>query len=332
MVINKVNSSLSKLIESYRKWIIANPQLLADIENIIRCLSYFSVGGFNKSSFATEVIYSLSNLLVLFNDLMIYSSKSVYLKSDECKSKIKIWLTVVEYTETVFEISAKKFWGESGKWLVIAVIQIFKTVLRLTLVHIYNETITKSPPIQPLNRDKSVESVEKTSSDDGFTLKRTGTVVRSIRAAKPVEVRSWEPLTNNKENITSTSTKNLLLAENLYIVKPLVHLGCLSVTGDGQWPPWLLSFALDVISLKIINKETAAISLNKEDRKELLRRRVALLTYILRSPFYDKYSRVRIYALLNFLSAKLPLAGFVAETVKKYLPHWQSIYFSMWSC
>lgn len=331
MAKNGVNSLL-ELLESYRKWITANPQLLADVETVVRYLSYFTVGGFNNSSFATEVIYSLSNLLVLFNDLLIYSGRSVHLKLHECESKIKIWLTVVEYTETVLEISAKKLWGEPGKWLIITVIQIFKTVLRLILVHMCNETLTKSPAIQPLNREKLTESVEKANCEDGFILKRTGTVVRSVRTAKPVEVRSWEPLSNDKKNISSTSTKNLMLAENLYIIKPLIHLGCLSVTGEKQWPPWLLSLALDIISFKMLNKEAANIPFNSEDKKELVRRRVALLSYILRSPFYDKYSRVRIYAFLNLLSAKMPLARFVAEPLKKYLPHWQSIYFSMWSC
>lgn len=44
MVFDTVNSSVLKVIEPYRRWIIENPQLLADVENTVQCLSYFTAG------------------------------------------------------------------------------------------------------------------------------------------------------------------------------------------------------------------------------------------------------------------------------------------------
>ncbi|XP_016910332.1 peroxisomal membrane protein PEX16 [Apis cerana] len=334
MVLNTVHSSALKIIKPYRKWIIENPQLLSDMENTIQYLPYFTAGQFNNSSFISELLYSVSNLIVFFNDLLMSNEKCIHLKFSKFESKIKIWLTVVEYTEALFEISAKKLWGQIGKWFIITVIQIFKTVLRLLLVHLYKERITRSPPIQPLNREKINDSHNE-KSKESFVLKRSGTVIRSIRGTNSLHICTWEPLSsninNNNLNKCSTSEKNLMLAETLYIIKPLLHLGCISFTGKKHWPPWLLSFAIDLISLKIINNQMKNISFNKEEEKEFFRRRLALLLYILKSPFYDKYSRTRIYTILTALSNKMPLARFVTEPIKKYLPYWQSTYFYIWT-
>ncbi|XP_076631108.1 peroxisomal biogenesis factor 16 [Colletes latitarsis] len=335
MMLDKVNSSVLKLIEPYKKWVIANPQLLADLEKTVQCLSCFTAGSFNNSTFTSEFIYSFSNLIVLFNDFLMCSGKCMHLKFPQFESKLKIWLTIVEYTETLFEISAKKFWGQSGKWFIIIVIQIFKTVLRLLVIHVYKERIVKRPPIQPLNRDMLNESNDE-KLQEGFVLKRSGIVVRSIKDTNSTQMRTWEPLTSvisNNDNFNASNAweKKFLFAEGLYIMKPLFHLGCVSVTGEKQWPPWLLSFAIDLVSLKIFNNVAKTEFLSKEEKEELNRRRLALLLYIVKSPFYDKYSRLRIYAALSALSTKVPFARLIAEPIKKYLPHWQSTYFYMWS-
>ncbi|XP_017883416.1 peroxisomal membrane protein PEX16 isoform X2 [Ceratina calcarata] len=323
--------------------------------------STITVGGrFNNSTLAWELLYALSNLIVLFNDLLMCSGKRVHVKFSRFESKIKVWLTVVEYTEALFEISAKKLWGQSGKWAIIAIVQIFKTVLRLLLVHLHKERVTKSPPIQPLDREKLKEPGQEQEQEQGhresaaaaaagrqqgFILKRSGTIVRSVRGAGSPYTRVWEPLSSglplavdaasheSRANGSSPpSERNLILAESLYVVKPLFHLGCMSLTGEKRWPPWLLSLAIDLLSLKIVSLEVARnVSLSKAEKKEIFRRRLALLLYILKSPFYDKYSSVRIETILTTLSTKVPLTKFVTDPIKNYLPHWQNTYFYMWS-
>lgn len=75
--------------------------------------------------------------------------------------------------------------------------------------------MTKSPPIQPLNREKLKES-DGEKLKEGYTLKRSGTVVRSIRGANYSQMRTWEPLpstTTDNLNRSPASEKNLMLAE-----------------------------------------------------------------------------------------------------------------------
>ncbi|XP_078042370.1 peroxisomal biogenesis factor 16 [Augochlora pura] len=331
MAFDKVNSSIFKFIEPYRKWVIENPKLLANLEETVQLLSYFTAGRFNNPTLMSELIYSLSNLIVLFNDLLMCSGRHLHLKFPQFRSKVKIWLTIVEYTETLFEISVKKQWGHTGKWFIIIVIQIFKAVLRLLLVHVYNERVVKSPPLKPLNRNQLDEpEVEKIK--EGFTLKRSGTFVRSVRGTNSMHTRTWEPpSTYDNLNSSPKLERNIAFAESLYIMKPLFHLGCISITGEKQWPPWLLSLAIDLLSLQIFNKAITAAVFNQEDERELHRRILAVLLYVLRSPFYDKCSKLRIYAFLTALSKNVPFARFIVEPIKRYLPHWQSTYFYVWS-
>lgn len=72
----------------------------------------------------SELIYCLSNLLVLCNDNIIKRAGRIELY--DSVEKIKLWLTVIEYSEVFFELSAKKLWGSTGKWLVVISIQTFK--------------------------------------------------------------------------------------------------------------------------------------------------------------------------------------------------------------
>lgn len=330
-------------IEAYKKWITQNPQLIGDIESVVRCLSFFSAGRFHNASLVSELIYSLPNLLVLLNDRLIYSSKCKEKQLPESQSRIKIWLTVVDYTEALLEVSAKRLLGEGGRWLVIFLIQSLKSALRLLLVFRYKERITNTPAIPPLNREKfrDIDNAKSSDEDKGFCLKRSGAFVRSIRNSNSTRHRTWSPITgpissDNEETSSlqcnSSSRKKLILAETLYVVKPLLHLGCLSMKGQKHWHPWLLSFAVDIASLKIFSREAKTAMFNRNEKEEICRRRIGLLLYLLRSPFYDKYSRIKIYALLTAISKTVPFARIIADPIAKYLPHWQNTYFYMWSC
>ncbi|KTF73116.1 hypothetical protein cypCar_00049283 [Cyprinus carpio] len=66
------------------------------------------------------------------------------------------------------------------------------------------------------------------------------------------------------------------------------------------------------------------------------RRAFLLLYYLLRSPFYDRYSEsvspllTKILFLLRFLADYVPGVGLVARPLMEYLPIWQKIYFYNW--
>jgi len=67
------------------------------------------------------------------------------------------------------------------------------------------------------------------------------------------------------------------------------------------------------------------------EAKELKRRYIGLLFYLLRSPFYDRYAKSRLSTLLEKVSDSVPLATYLIEPVSGYLPAWLDIYFYNWA-
>lgn len=89
--------------------------------------------------------------------------------------------------------------------------------MRLLLIYVYKERITKSPAIPPLNREK-FNKIDNVQLKEGFMLKRSGTVVRSVKYSTPIELRTWKalpPVIDENENLTKIqeSDRDFKLAE-----------------------------------------------------------------------------------------------------------------------
>ncbi|KAK7874449.1 hypothetical protein R5R35_001541 [Gryllus longicercus] len=335
--------TLPELYQSYKVWVSDNPQLASDVESTVKWISYFIAGRVNNSNVLSELVFSLSNLLVLFNDRIIHHAKNIKTSTGDT---LKVWLTVLEYSEVFIEVSARKLWGEKGKWIVIIALQIAKCISRLILLVLHKENIIQNPPVPPLKRNKLAEK-EKTSVDPGyslnsvtFTLKRSGRLIRRISAAPPAQCRSWKPPIHNVDNHENQededenrvpAVRKHLYAEVLYVIKPLMHLGAMGRWGIQAWKPWLVALGVDLLSLHLYKYRLSSTRLSNQKKLELSRRSVALLLYILRSPFYEKYSKDRIQAFLEASSQTIPLVRLVCNPLAQYIPVWQDTYFYTWS-
>lgn len=178
-----------------------------------------------------------------------------------------------------FELSAEKYWGSVGKWLVIISIQVFKWVLyylngscahffcsrcisRILLIYRYKESIIQHPPVPILDRknvknldysiNNTIPNTETTSVDTiSFILTRSGRVVRKVDSSPPTTFRSWKGLEckqggyNKDQSIQQACRNKQLVAETLYVIKPVVHLGTVVCFGNNTWKPWLISLLLD---------------------------------------------------------------------------------------
>uniref|UniRef100_A0A1B6E1J0 Peroxisomal membrane protein PEX16 n=2 Tax=Clastoptera arizonana TaxID=38151 RepID=A0A1B6E1J0_9HEMI len=314
----------------YKDWVSKNPQLTSDIESAVKWISYFFSGRLSDSNVLAELVYSISNLVVLFNDKIIIQAHS--LQSSSKGDKLKTWLTILEYSEVFIEVSALKLWGDKGKWLIILLIQILKCLARFKLLIYHNVQIGQNPPIQPLERKKVCKENNldnKGISKQAFRLE-SGRVIRTVNGTEPVQSRSWQPPELPVELNESPLNDKQLAGEALYIVKPLVHLGMSFLFSPRHWVPWMVALGIDSASLKLLeNKGNSTLS--QRQIVELNQRNIALLLYLLRSPFYEKHTKDKLNRLLIVLSDNLPLVGIVLRPLAKYIPRWQETYFYMWS-
>lgn len=325
--------NLKALFESYKKWVMNNPGRTSEMETIAKYLSYIVAGKVNNSPILSELIYSLSNLFTFYNDMLIRKAQNDrnFYKSS-FKDRLKLCLTILHYCEVLFEITSRHKWGTKGKWGAATFIQIVRCVSNLILVHQYGEIPLQQPPIPALQRRKIAEDdLNEEFRQPGFVLKRSGRVIRIVEGGIPVNLRDWKPIDSYIQphvNNDNENANNKKIAETLYAIKPLVHLGSIAYFGSETWRQWLVYLCLDVYSLHLYEKETN--SLNYDQRVEMQRRKLSLLLYLLRTPMYQKYSSSVIHRVLNGMANNIPLMGLICKPFLQYLPDWQDTYFYMW--
>ncbi|XP_013192804.2 peroxisomal membrane protein PEX16 [Amyelois transitella] len=323
--------TLNQLYEKYKRWVISNPNLVTDVETVATWSSYFVAGKINKSPIVSELVYSLSKLLSLFNDRLIREAYGNEVQYYSFREQIKLWLTVIHYSEVFVELVAKDRCASRGKWTIATILQLFKCSSALILLYRYKELPIQHPPIPALQRKKFMEGKETDeNSNSFFTLKRSGRVVRRIDGAPPVALRDWQPVkVNDGSSNPSLEIKDLLYAETLHILKPVIHLLAMRTFGTKAWKQWLVSLSIDLASMRIYNRHMKELSY--EQRLEISRRKLGLILYLLRSPMYNGYSKNVIEGFLTSLSYKIPMTSFICGPIIQYLSHWQDIYFYMWA-
>ncbi|KAL6569451.1 hypothetical protein OROMI_013965 [Orobanche minor] len=144
------------------------------------------------------------------------------------------------------------------------------------------------------------------------------------------------PVTKTTSLSTFLSEKGILgglflTGEVMFILRPLVYVLLIRKYGARSWFPWLTSFGVDLVGHVIISSITTLCHNSKDfhlsniEKNELKRRKLMWALYLMRDPFFTKYTRQRLDSTEKLLQ-HVPIIGLLTEKLVELLVGAQTRY------
>ncbi|XP_022757169.1 peroxisome biogenesis protein 16-like isoform X2 [Durio zibethinus] len=107
-----------------------------------------------------------------------------------------------------------------------------------------------------------------------------------------------------------------VLGEVLFITRPLIYVLFIRRYGVRSWIPWFLSLAVDFIGIGFLSHVTKSgksereqqFHLSASEKDEVKRRKLLWALYLMREPFFSKYTRQKLESTEKLLEP-VPLFG-----------------------
>lgn len=265
--------------------------------------------------------------------------------------RIALLLQVVQYTELLWEMAAKRR-GDKIRWRVVMVMESIKAVCRLLLLRITNSRPLVTPalperePVPAAGDDEDEGSAlkelmgeedadmghnaemngsAKRAHEREWAMPRTGTSLPSL--PQPGDISSYllsrvltaddiKPATK----LLNTLQGSAQAAEILHILAPLLYAVALARSKDKKsWTPWLIGLCIEYAARQMRDRGFRATGL---EREEWGKRGWAMGWWAMRGPFYEHVTK----GLVSGVKRRMPsLIGGILEDYE-YL--WENYYFS----
>lgn len=187
--------TVKNLPEMYAEYVASNAHSVGQVESTLRSLTYLVPGArLNDSELASESVHTFVQLLSIYHDHLLKKradspatsnapfQKATPLKSSHHARYTMFWeessslytriatvLKVVQYTELLCEMTARRRGGERSRWRSVVFLESFKALLRLILLRLTNSRPVVTPPL-PLREDfaptQQEEATEEFSEED----------------------------------------------------------------------------------------------------------------------------------------------------------------------
>ncbi|KAJ7962281.1 Peroxisomal membrane protein PEX16 [Quillaja saponaria] len=113
-----------------------------------------------------------------------------------------------------------------------------------------------------------------------------------------------------------------MIGEVLFISRPLIYVLLIQKYGTRSWTPWFLSLAMDFIGMGILSNVTTSVAggnkkyfhISSSEKDEVKRRRLLFVLYLMRDPFFNKYTRQRLEKTEKVLEP-VPIVGFLTAKI-----------------
>ena len=186
---SKLPGKIQHLPDVYAEYVASNVQSVGQVESTLRSLTYLLPGArLNDSELASESVHTFVQILSIYHDHLLKkrsqaASDSITVKSNQSKvshharyttfwsdssslyTKAATMLKVVQYTELLLEMAARRRGGTRGRWRMVVLLESLKALLRLVLLRLTDSRPVISPPL-PLREDFAPADQSQESEDD----------------------------------------------------------------------------------------------------------------------------------------------------------------------
>jgi len=283
-----------------------------------------------------------------------------YCQKSATYRRTAVTLHVVQYTELLLEMMAKRRGGERARWRVVVVLEAVKALCRLLLMRLTNSRPLLSPPLperEVVEEEKPQEHEDETipsppserterseAGSERWTMPRTSLTLPPLPSSEDIssyllsKVLTADDIKPAKALLHRTSGLGET-AEVLYILRPVIYAAAMAYwsqredgKGKADWRPWLLGLGIEYGARQLAKRDLetrrpgGARGLTQLEREEMKKRGWALGWWAMRGAFYENVTRSVIYGVTGRLKEK-PLLDMVANFAEDYDFLWDQYYF-----
>ncbi|KAK9467197.1 peroxisome membrane protein [Lipomyces arxii] len=355
-------------LSMYESFLLKNASQISSVESTLNQLTYVFPGRFKDAEIASEVLYSALSILGLYHDTLIsraaagndkyrpslHSNYTNHYMQDLTYKRIAYFLTIIQKTELLLEIVARKRGGVNHQHATVLGLESVKAACRLTLMRITRSRTVVTPSIPQREVDpKLLDPNDPATIADQiaaqelyWTMPRTGHKLPVMQPSKAGSSYLLDSIllpddVAAPQNLVRKLNQSGQAKETLYVLRPLIYAVLtylvlrIRQTWNLQnrtrlqratdWMPWVVGFALEYATrdgamdgLAPDGRARAAfLKLTGLEKEELNRRKSAMWWWTLRGQFYTAFTKPMLTKIVQ-KTEHVPILNLIGLYVADY--------------
>ncbi|KAL9385501.1 hypothetical protein Peur_022511 [Populus x canadensis] len=340
-------------MEAYKKWVRRNKDYVHSLESLANGLTWLLPERFSASEIGPEAVTAILGIVTAINEHIIDTTPT-QMFADPVKPNsfpYSLCISAIKDLETLVEVAAQHYYGDDKKWNFIAVTEATKVLVRLALFRNSGYKMLLHGGETP-NIEKHLGFSSSQHNGGGFqkhgahhgsngqnpwnlegralsALSRFGENARM--GSDPVWLRGVQhkqaimeppPQMIERPSLSMILSEKgvqgalFLMGEVLFTTRPLIYVLLIRKYGIRSWIPWFLSLAVDTIGAGFLTQVTKSrdYHLTASEQDELKRRKLLWALYLMRDPFFSKYTRQRLQSTEKLLEP-VPIIGLLTAKI-----------------
>jgi peroxin-16 len=290
------------MLGGYENWVRKHASFVSSIEESARSLTLMLPDRFGNAEVQSESIYTLINLISLYHSRVLrkpnpHSTYSYYYVKEggNWAKRANTMLELLGNVQVLMEMAALRVGkSENLRWNVILLFEGIKSMAK-GVIYLNNREPLRIASQDELNRD-FLEDVLRDGSVENEVSKDYSDLIEMYRISGRGKSRhgSFSAMYNTPKEEEQKAEKIRMhisifrfLGEMTHIFRPLIYVLSILKFGYSNWKSFFVSLALDSFSLLCKSKDLS----DENNLLEMKRRFFHLLYYLLRPPFFERFTR-----------------------------------------